>query len=99
MKYAIIIALLYSGSAFALPDELHSCMAWMTLYDQTHDNQKITNLRVQLEAEMKKAKVFNPLQYDEALHDKATIQSATTDGRDTSNTLSYCSKIAYDFVH
>lgn len=100
MKRIIVISilLLYSRLVSAQPDEIHSCLAWLTIYDQTHNDQKTTLLRNQLESELKKSKVFNPIQLKEAYDDNVIQTTAAGHGRDTNRTLSYCSRLANDFA-
>lgn len=97
MKRIMILILFYSGVALAQPDEIHSCLAWLTLYDQTHNDPKTHKLRTLLESEMKKSGVLNPLQLNEAYDDNLTRDTASSNNKDTKRTLSYCTKLASDF--
>lgn len=98
MKRILLVLLLYSGFTHAQPDEIHSCLAWLTIYDQTHDDKKTNTLRNQLESELKKSKVFNPTQLKEAYDDNVIQTTASDKGRDTARTLTYCTRLANDFI-
>ncbi|AIX13090.1 Rz-like spanin [Erwinia phage vB_EamM-Bue1] len=98
MKYLAIILALYTVTASAQPDEIHTCLAWLTTYDETHNDRQTGLLKAKLELELKKSKVFNPTQLHEAANDKQLQTSAQGEGRDTTRTLIYCSRIASDFV-
>lgn len=98
MRY--LLALLFlSPAAMAAPDELHTCLAWFQVYEQTHVyDQKTSILKTVLELEMKKDKVYNAMQIDEAMKDKISMASASKSGKETKTTLAYCTKMSKDFI-
>lgn len=99
MKRIILLASLFSGYAFAAPDEIHTCLAWFTVYEQNHMYDRRTSiLKSQLELEMKRDKIYNANQIKEAMADKELVSVASKSIRETRTTLSYCTKISSDFI-
>lgn len=98
MKRIILIFLFTASCAHAGPDDLHTCLAWFTVYESNHSwDRKASMLKTELELEMKKDKIYNSNQIRQALNDKVSMLSATNQTRETETTLSYCTKISSDF--
>lgn len=100
MKRILIALLFLTGAAHASgeADELHTCLAWFSTYEQFHQDDYDTSvLKAKLELEMKLSKVYNVNQIENAL-DMPMMQSAADKSEETKSNLRYCTGIAKDFI-
>ncbi|AFX93565.1 Rz-like spanin [Serratia phage phiMAM1] len=100
MKRILLALLFITGAAQAAgqADDLHTCLAWFSTYEQFHQDDYDTGLlKAKLELEMKLSKVYNINQIENAL-DTPMMESAADKSEETKSNLRYCTNIAKDFI-
>lgn len=100
MKRILLALLFVSGATHATgeADDLHTCLAWFSTYEQFHQDDYDTSLlKAKLELEMKLSKVYNINQIENAL-ETPMMGSAADKSEETKSNLKYCTGVAKDFI-
>ena len=97
-KFIAFGLLILSVNAWAIqPSKLNICSAWLSTYSQFHDNNAVSILSSEFDAEMKRLNLYSTDQIENAL-DQPVMLLATDNGEATDNQLSYCVTMARNFT-
>lgn len=98
-RLTLAVVVLTSGFAFAEPpNELNTCAAWLSTYQQFHPDDKDTSILLSdYEGELKRLDLYSVDQVENAL-DLPVMMSAADSSQDTVTELSRCREIALRFT-
>lgn len=99
MKKLALVAIFVSGFAMAEPaNELNTCAAWLSTYQQFHPDDKDTSILLSdYEGELKRLDLYSTNQIENAL-DLPIMMSAADNSKETEAELLRCREIATRFT-